>query len=676
MAVSSTGALASPGLGSGLDINAIVSKLMAVESQPLTALAAKEASYQARITAFGTLKAGLSALQTALSGLLDAKSMKTTTAGVADSSLASATAGSAAVPGTYSLKVSLLAQAHKIASAGFASVNDVVGSGTLTFSFGSLDGSAFTVNADAPARSVTIPVGQNTLAGIRDAVNAAGIGVTATIVNDGSTSGNRLVFSSVASGAANSLKVTVADDDATPTDNLGLSRLAYDPAAASGSGKNMEQKVAAQNASLTIDGIAISKSSNTIADAIQGVTLNLVKASPDATTTLTVASDTSGVAKSVSAFVKAYNDLAASIASLTKYDVANKKAAVLTSDSAPRIAQSQLRSILGATLAGSGLTMTTLAQVGVSFKADGTLGLDTGKLNAAVASDASGVARLFAAVGTASDSLISVTATGRQTVPGSYAVNVTQTATQGRLVGGAAAGLTIVAGVNDTLSVTIDGVAADVTLAAGTYASAAALAAEVQSKINGATALAAAGAKAVVTAAAGVLTVTSQRFGSTSAVAMAGGGAASLLGTASATAGVDVAGTIGGFTAIGRGQTLSAGSDAGIEGLKLIVAGGSTGPRGDITYTQGYAAKLNQALTGLLGSDGVVTANTNGLTRRIQDIADQREALGIRLAKVQERYLAQFRALDRMINSMNSTSTYLTQQLANLPGAANTGSDS
>ena len=122
MAVDSTsGSLASPGLGSGLDINAIVSKLMAVESQPLTALAAKEASYQARITAFGTLKGGLSALQAALAGLLDARNMKTASATLADPTLATVTAGTAAVPGSYSVRVNALAQAHKIASTGFAS---------------------------------------------------------------------------------------------------------------------------------------------------------------------------------------------------------------------------------------------------------------------------------------------------------------------------------------------------------------------------------------------------------------------------------------------------------------------------------------------------------------------------------------------------------------------------
>lgn len=673
MAVSSTGSLASPGLGSGLDVTAIVAKLMAVESQPLTALATREASYQARITAFGTLKGGLAALQTALAGLLDPKAMKTTTASVTDTTLATVAAGTGAVPGSYAFKVSALAQAHKIASTGFAGTGDTVGSGTLQFSFGTFDGTTFAANPDAPAKSVTIAPGQATLAGIRDAVNAAGIGVTAGIVNDGSATGNRLVFTSAATGAAMSLKVTVIDDDANPVDASGLSRLAYDPAAAIGAGRNMEQKVAAQNAALTIDGIAISKASNTISDAIEGVTVNLVKANPDVNTTLTVATDTSGIAKSVAGFVKAYNDLQASITGLTKYDVANKKAAVLTGDAAPRTVQTQLRQLLGDTLSGSGLSLTTLQEAGVAFKADGTLGLDAAKLDAAIKRDAAGVTRLFAAVGSATDSLVSVAGTGSKTVPGSYAVDVTRLATRGSAAGSAVAGLVITAGVNDTLAVTIDGVAASVTLAAGTYASAAALAAEVQSKVNGASALAAAGAKVSVTEAGGVLTLTSQRYGSASTVAAAGNAAADLFGTPAVTAGVDVAGTIGGLPATGSGQTLAGVAGNPTEGLQLTIAGGATGARGNAIYTVGFAWKLNQALTSLLGSDGPVSASTEGLNQRIADIADRREALKLRLDRVQATYLAQFRALDRLLSSMNTTSTYLTQQLANLPGVTDNG---
>jgi flagellar hook-associated protein 2 len=148
-----------------------------------------------------------------------------------------------------------------------------------------------------------------------------------------------------------------------------------------------------------------------------------------------------------------------------------------------------------------------------------------------------------------------------------------------------------------------------------------------------------------------------------SSVALSGTGVDNLFGTAVVTAGVDVAGTIGGFTGTGSGQTLAGATGTAVEGLQVLVNGGATGARGDIVYTQGYAAKLNQALASLVGSDGVVSTSTNAANKRIQDIADRREVLQLRLQKLESNYLAQFRALDAMLSKMNATSTYLTQQL-------------
>ena len=317
--------------------------------------------------------------------------MRKLTATLGDPAVATATAGTSARPGSYSLTVTQLAQAHKIASAGFAGTTDTVGSGTLTFEFGSFAAGAFTANPDATSGTVAIGAGQNTLAGIRDAVNAAGIGVTATIVNDGSASGNRLVFTSQATGAASSLRVTVADGDATNTDASGLSQLAYDPAAAAGSGRNLSEIVVARNALLTLDGIDITKPSNTITDAIDGVTLKLAKTNVGTPTTLSVAYDDSGIADKVQGFVKAYNDLSATIAKLTSYDPATNKGAALTGDSGVRGIQMQLRAALGTTLAEAGLSLNALWQVGVKFKDGNVLTVDTVKLEQAVGTDAGGV---------------------------------------------------------------------------------------------------------------------------------------------------------------------------------------------------------------------------------------------------------------------------------------------
>lgn len=232
-------ALSSPGIGSNLDVNSIVSQLMALERRPLAALDRKEAGFQAQLTAYGTLKGALSSFQAAVKALAVPARFTASKASVADTTVLSASAGSGAAAGSYGIEVTALAQAHKLKTgATFASTSETLGSGTLTIQFGAYSGGAFTANADKAAVTVAIAAGQNSLAGVRDAINAANVGVTAGIVNDGS--GNLLVLSSKDSGVANALKVTVADDDGNHTDAAGLSRLAYD--ASTGGTANMADR--------------------------------------------------------------------------------------------------------------------------------------------------------------------------------------------------------------------------------------------------------------------------------------------------------------------------------------------------------------------------------------------------------------------------------------------------
>ncbi|MGE5523031.1 MAG: flagellar filament capping protein FliD [Rhodospirillaceae bacterium] len=660
-------AISSPGIGSGLDINGIVTQLMNVEKQSVTKLDTKEATLQARISAYGSLKSALASFQSAASALAGSAKFTSSKATVTDTTVLSAGGGASAVPGSYSVEVTALAQAHKIKSTAFAGTAATVGTGTLTIAFGTYDsiGNTFTVNPDKPATSITIDSSKSSLAGIRDTINAANAGVTASIVNDGT--GNRLVLSSNATGAANSIKVTVtADGDANNTDNAGLSQLAYDPTAATGSGKNMTQTVAAVNAAVVIDGMTVSKASNTIDDAIEGVTLNLVKTNVDEPVTLTIARDTAGARAGIETFVKAYNDLNKTITDLSKYDAANKRASVLTGDATLRTVQSRLRAVLSAPLDSAGGGYTRLSEIGVTFQKDGTLALDTGKLDAALKDTTKDVSTLFAAVGKPTDSLLTFAGSSRETRDGSYAVNITQLGTQGKATGSVTAALTITAGVNDTLAVTVDGAAASITLTAGTY-TAAGLAAEIQARLNGANELIAAGSKVTASAASGVLTITSNRYGSASSVLIGGGTALTdLFGSPQQTDGVDVAGTIDGAVATGSGQTLTATVGNAI-GLKLTVLGGASGDRGKVNYAQGYAFKLEAAASGMLASDGMVASRTNGLNASVKDIDSQREVLNRRLAELEKRYRAQYTALDAAIASMNRTSAYLTQQLASLP---------
>lgn len=654
-------ALSSPGIGSGLDVNGLVSQLMALEQRPLTLLATKEAKYQAQLSAYGSMKGALSSFQSAVAALATPAKFTAVKASVADTAVLTASASPSASAGSYSIQVQTLAQAQKLKSGTFAATTTTVGTGTLTIQFGTYSGGSFTLNPDKSAKTITIGSSNASLSGVRDAINAADAGVAASIVNDGS--GYRLVVSSKDAGLANALKITVADNDLNNTDAAGLSQLVYD--ASTGGTTNLTQTVAAQNATAVIDGITVTKSTNTLTDAIDGVTLTLLK--EGSTTTLSVAKDTAGIKAAVESFVKAYNDLNKTLTDMSKYDAVNKQASILTGDATVRSVQSQLRALFNTALSSAGGGLTTLADIGVTFQTDGTLKLDATKLTKALNDGSKDISTLFAAIGKPSDSLVGFVSSTADTQDGSYAINVSQLATRGKTVGGGAAVLTINAGSNDTLSVTVDGVSASLTLAAGTY-TATTLAAEIQSRINGASALSSAGIGVTVTQDLGVLTVTSNRYGSSSKVAITGGtAAADLFGAATQTDGVDVAGSIGGVAASGSGQALTGAGDA--SGLKVNITGGATGDRGTIGFARGYADLLDKLVGRMLENDGLVDGRMDGINASIKELGTRREALTRRLEQIEKRYRAQFTALDAMIASMTQTSTYLQQQLANLPKA-------
>lgn len=661
-------AISSPGIGSNLDVNSIVSQLMQIEQRPLTQMNAKEADYQAELTAYGSIKGSLSSFQNSVRALSDVSRFTTLKASSSDSTVATASASSIASAGTYALDISQLAQSQKLLAAGQASTTTAIGTGastTLTFDFGTISGGAFTAYNSATgtggtyagstftsngtgAKTVTIDSTNNSLSGIRDAINEAGMGVQASIINDGGASPYRLVLTSETPGLANSMKIGVSGDATI----AGL--LSHDPAGT----QSLQQTVTAQNTEMTVDGVLVSKAGTTVTDVIPGVTLSALKTG---TASITVARDTASVKSAVESFVKAYNDADKTLKDASAYNATTKESAILQGDGTVRMIRNQLRNILNQALPGSS-SLTTLSQVGISFQKDGTLALDSAKLQTAIDNNFSDIAGVFAATGKTSDALVSYVSSTSGTQAGTYSLNVSQLATRGNVVGSAAAGLTISTGVNDALNMTVDGVSASVTLAAGTY-TAATLAAEVQSRINGASEFSGADISVAVSESAGVFTITSDRYGSASNVSVSGTGAAGLLGgSPTQTTGVDVAGTINGAAATGSGQYLTS-----VDGLELQILGGSTGNRGTVSFSQGYAYQLDSYLENLLDSDGMLASRTDGINRSIEDLADRREALGRRLAVIEQRYRKQFTNLDTLLGSMNQTSNYLQQQLANLP---------
>jgi flagellar hook-associated protein 2 len=668
--------ISSPGIGSGLDVNSIVTQLMALEQRPITVLDQKEASLQGQLSSYGSINGALSAFQSAMAGMSYLSTFQTFSASPVDSTILSAAASSLATPGSYSVTVGALAQAQSIISSGQTTTNTAIAAPasttTLSFSFGTISGgtapvngvgtysgSTFTQDASQATGTVTITDSNNSLQGIRDAINAANLGVNATIVSDGSAAPYHLVLTSKTSGATSNMKISVSGDAAL------ASLLAYDPAGT----QNLTQTQAGQNATGTVNGLAISSATNIVSNAIQGVTLNFGKLG---TTNLNVARNTDSVQSSVQSFVKAYNDLGSTLAKLTAYDPTTKQGGPLQGDVTVLGIQDRLRSMLNTTITGLGGSLTSLSQIGVSFQLDGTLALDTSKLQTALTNNFSDVAGLFAAVGSATDSLVGYAGSSPKTKPGNYALAVTALATQGQTTGSAAVGSTnIVTGTNDGLNVTVDGVSAALTIAAGSYTNAS-LAAQLQATLNGIAAFKSAGISATVSQSGGVFTMTSARYGAASTVSITGGnGATNLFGvTPTSTSGVDVAGTLNGVAAVGAGQYLTGAIGTPAEGLRLLVNGGTLGARGTVNFSQGYAYKLNDLVGKMLDTNGVLNARTDGINRTIKDIDDRRTVLNDRLATIEARYRAQFTALDTLISNFQSTGNFLTQQLANLPGVS------
>lgn len=658
-------AITSTGMGSGLPIDTIISQLMAAEQQPLAKLATQEASYQSTLSSFGSVRGALSAFQSAVSGLTDVSKFNSVGASASDASVASASASSIAVPGSYSLKVNTLAQNQKLKSGLYGSVNDTVGTGKITIQFGKYDSGAFTANADKAAVTIDIDSSKNSLAGVRDAINAAKAGVTASIVNDGT--GNRLVLSSNDSGLSNALKISVDDDDAADTDNSGLSRMAFD--ASTGGTQNLTQSQAALNADFTVDGISISKSSNTVTDAIQGVTLKLQKAqdSGAAPISISVSRDSGTLVSAVDSFVKGYNDLAKVLGDMTAYNAETKAAGPLQGDATVRGLQSQLRSVLNGKLPNN--TFSTLSQLGIAFNKEGALQLDKTKLQKAIDTDSASVLAAFGAYGVTTNGKVQYVSAGKNAVDGTYAVSVTQPATRGKLSGSAVSVPTVTAS-NNTFNIKIDGTSSGtITLAAGTYTSDQ-LAAEMQSKINGDTTLKNAGKEVSVSYEGGQFVISSKRYGDESKVDMGTGAAGfftdfGFTASQTGTAGLDVAGTVGGQVATGDGQYLTA--KGGADGIKLLVSTDTAGEFGSLNFSKGFAFQLNKTLDDMLSTKGSLAARTDGVNRSIKDIDKQRETISARLTQTEARYRAQFTALDTLVGSMRQTSTYLSQQLANLP---------
>ncbi|MCL2344473.1 MAG: flagellar filament capping protein FliD [Desulfobulbus sp.] len=360
------GTISSLGVGTGIDTATILSKLMQLEQTPLNALKSKASAFNTKLSVYGQLKSALSTLQTAAKTLADPSKLGGLAATVGNKDILSATASFNAGAGVYSINVSQLATAQKSVSGAYAS-GDSFGSGTLKFTIGGEE------------KTVTIGDGAS-LNDIRAAINGANIGVTATVISSGGV--DRLVLSGADTGAAGSFSLAVDSADAK------LQSLA---------GFDSTLGIAAQDAKLTIDGVAVTSSSNTLTTALTGMTLTLSQVGQ---TQMTVAKDSSKAADAVNAFVKAFNDVVSLLKSNSAYDSKTQTAQPLNGETTARSVLQMLSDARNQTPDGlAGSAFQTLSAMGISITTDGLLTVDSDKLNNAISTSFSDVQKTLGAFG-------------------------------------------------------------------------------------------------------------------------------------------------------------------------------------------------------------------------------------------------------------------------------------
>jgi flagellar capping protein FliD len=558
------------GVGSGLLTSELVEDIIAAEREGTDLrLDAKRAEFEAKISAFGAVRSSLDRLTTAAGELGDSNNLLTNTVSSSNEAAITATASATAAPGIHTVEVLATARAHTLTGLRYDSIEDVVGSGTIDVRFGTTTFVAgaydsFTENTDRASGQIVIDESNNTLSGVRDAINAAGVGVVASIVNDGE--GFVLVLSSDRTGEDHSMELTVTEGEPA-----GLSALNFN-ASDNIPGTNLTQSVDADDAVVVINGITVTRETNTINEVIDGITFTAVGNNAGVPATVSINQDTSAITEKMQGFVDAYNEVKSLTDELTEFDADEGQGALLTGDSTLRNLMSQMRRFISRSVSEVESTaFRALVDLGIST--DQNVGyklkFDSNQFINALTNNPNDVQALLADQRRTSDSKISFVGFQSATQAGTYDIDISQAATQATLVGAAVASLAgpiTINDDNDTFSLTVDGIdSGSITLAQGSYADGAELAVELQTQINQDSALKNAGARVDVNYDADnqQLILSSTQFGSSSNIGINSVDTNTLVDlgldvvAASSNVGTDVEGTVNGIAGNGVGQFLS-----------------------------------------------------------------------------------------------------------------------
>jgi flagellar hook-associated protein 2 len=650
-------------VNSVIDVGSIVDNLIYVDSAPVRNMQSQVTTLQSKISAFQSLNTKVSTLadkiDTILYGTtnepllnpytfsdrLEASIFSKCKVTSSNSDAISAIADNANTSGTYSISVTSLAQAKSLAASNFADTSSTkTGTGTLTITTG-----------DNDAVNVTITDSNNTLTGVCNAINQADAGVTATIIHDGTSSPYRLLITANNAGTANSFTVT---------DNL-----------SGGQALNLEQKQAASDAVFVLNGVNITKSSNSVSDVIPGVTFTL-KAKTAGAVDLTVDKDIDSIISSLNDFVSAYNSVNAYINSQFAYDSTNKKAGLLSGDSTLRNIQSNLQNQITQSITNRFTNYSVAGQVGLEFNRDGGLALDSDKLRTALSSNFSSVAALFLGNGTSSDSAtttdkrVSYNSKTSSTQTGTYSVQVTSLAQKAALTGNQTVSAL---SDNETLTITSGTKTATVNLLKDDSLS------SVLSAIN--SSLSAQGMAITATNdGTDKIKLAANNYGSDYSFSVVSdrndSSGSTGFGTISANGvGADIAGLINGHSATGSGLILTGTTGQPEEGLKLNIDQTVIGDYGSVTVApegkgiEGASIFMNlhSILDGITDPlSGPIHNSTDAYNQNIKSINTEISSYQARLEVEKQMLTEQYNQADQALRMLSVTQSSLSSQLSKL----------
>lgn len=484
------------GLGSGILTSDLLDKIIKAE-RDVSDLRFKNRSdkVEAKISAFGQIRSMVSDMQTAMNSLASPSFVRSSVVTSSDDTIVTASSSGLLKPVSTTLEVNSLAKSHALVSGSYSTAFDTVGTGSLTFNFGEItynnDGSVASQQAGSTGTfKLDITSSNNTLTGIRDAINGANKGVRANIINDGS--GFRLQLVSAKTGKAQAMTITARDGNGAIATN-GLSKLAYGVGNSTPGGSgHLTQSEKASDAVLSLNGLRVTRSENTIDDVINGVTLSLQSANVGKSVTISVKPDSEKMIKKIESFVEAYNKFKEYTDKASAYDKDTKQLGLLSGDSTVRAIRDKVRGMLSQKIEGlDNKRYRSFADLGIKTdRKDGfKLVFDTSEFKKALAKDPAGLAGLMAKSGTATDSRIEYVNGSILTKPGKYDIEVTQVATVAKYQGASIAGLNFTNPVvidddNNDFTINVNGTNINASIDKGSYATGDELAVAIARAVN------------------------------------------------------------------------------------------------------------------------------------------------------------------------------------------------